>query len=56
LEALLDPERFPTAVRVRAAASEEDDAAHAPEYSFEFGLQRILDGVKALVDGRSSVG
>jgi AcrR family transcriptional regulator len=56
LEALLDPERFPTAVRVRAAAGEEDDTAHAPEHSFEFGLQRILDGVKALVDGRSSVG
>jgi AcrR family transcriptional regulator len=56
LEKLLDPERYPTAMRVGAAAGEEHNAAYAPEHSFEFGLQRILDGVQALVDGRSSVG
>lgn len=56
LEQLLDPQRFPTAVRVGAAAGEEHNAAYAPEHSFEFGLQRILDGVQALVHGRSSVG
>jgi hypothetical protein len=43
-------------MRVGAAAGEEHNAAYAPEHSFEFGLQRILDGVQALVDGRSSVG
>ena len=48
LERLLDPERFPTAVRVGAAAGEEHNAAYAPEHTFEFGLQRILDGVEAL--------
>jgi AcrR family transcriptional regulator len=56
LAKLLDPERFPTAVRVGAAAGEEHNAVYAPEHSFDFGLQRILDGVQALVDGRSSVG
>ena len=58
LEKLLDPERFPTAVRVGAAAGEEHNAAYAPEHSFEFGLSRILDGVQALVErsvfGRAS--
>ena len=56
LERLLDAERFSTAMRVGAAAGEEHNAAYAPEHSFEFGLERILDGVQALVDGRSSVG
>src|SRR4051812_12826847 len=56
LEKLLDPERYPIAMRVGAAAGDEHNAADAPEHSFEFGLQRILDGVQALVDGRSSVG
>jgi AcrR family transcriptional regulator len=56
LERLLDPSRFPTAVRVGAAAGEEHNAAYAPEHSFEFGLQRVLDGVQALIDRRSSVG
>jgi AcrR family transcriptional regulator len=50
-----DPERFQTAVRVGATAGERHNEDHAPEHSFEFGLQCILDGVQALVDGRSSV-
>jgi AcrR family transcriptional regulator len=54
LERLLDPDRFPTAVRVGAAAGEEHNAAYAPEHSFEFGLQRILDGVEALISRRAS--
>jgi AcrR family transcriptional regulator len=56
LEKLLEPERYPTAGRVGQAAGEEHNAAYAPEHSFEFGLERILDGVQALVDGRSSDG
>jgi AcrR family transcriptional regulator len=53
LEQLLDPDRYPTAMRVGAAAGEEHNAAYAPEHSFEFGLQRILDGVEALINRRS---
>jgi AcrR family transcriptional regulator len=52
---LLQTEHFPTAMRVGAAADQAHNAAYGPEHSFEFGLQRILDGVQALVDGRSSV-
>jgi AcrR family transcriptional regulator len=52
---LLEPELYPTAMRVGAAAGEKHNAAYAPEYSFEFGLRCILDGVQALVEGRSSV-
>lgn len=55
-EAWWDPERFPTAVRVSATAGERHNDAYAPEHSFEFGLRCILDGVQALVHGRSSVG
>jgi AcrR family transcriptional regulator len=46
---VLDPDRFPTAVRVGAAAGAEYDAAYDPARSFEFGLQRILDGIEAFV-------
>jgi AcrR family transcriptional regulator len=56
LEKLLDAERFPTAVRVRLTTGERQNAAYAPEHSFEFGLSRILDGLQTLVDGRSSGG
>jgi AcrR family transcriptional regulator len=56
LEKHLEPERYPTASRVGQAAGEEHNAAYAPEHSFEFGLARILDGIQALVDGRSSDG
>ena len=52
LERLLDPDRFPIAVRVGAAAGDEHNAAYAPEHTFEFGLQRILDGVEALIRSR----
>lgn len=50
---VLDPERYPTAVRVGAAAGAEYNAAHDPTRSFEFGLRRILDGIEILVQGRT---
>lgn len=50
---VLDPERFPTAMRVGAAAGAAYDAAHDPDRSFEFGLQRILDGIEAFIQQRS---
>jgi AcrR family transcriptional regulator len=49
LEQVFDPERFPTAARVGPAAGEELQAAYAPERSFEFGLERLLDGVGVLI-------
>ncbi|NHC46164.1 TetR/AcrR family transcriptional regulator [Motilibacter aurantiacus] len=49
---VLDADKYPLAVRVGAAAGEEYQAATAPERTFEFGLERLLDGVAALVDAR----
>src|ERR671915_356352 len=49
---LVDPERFPLAIRVGTAAGTEHNAASSPEYVFKFGLARILDGIAALVDQR----
>jgi AcrR family transcriptional regulator len=52
LEKVFDAERFPTATRVGAAAGEEFQAAVAPQRTFEFGLERLLDGVAALIATR----
>jgi len=49
----MDPERYPLAVRVGAAAGEAHGSAHDPGFAYAFGLERVLDGLAALVDGRS---
>ncbi|KAA5834523.1 TetR/AcrR family transcriptional regulator [Saccharopolyspora hirsuta] len=49
---LMDPQRYPTASRIGSAAGEAHGSAHDPEHAFEFGLQRILDGVEALIAQR----
>jgi AcrR family transcriptional regulator len=46
---VVDPARYPTALRVGAAAGAEYGAAHDPARSFDFGLQRIIDGIEAFV-------
>jgi len=46
---VLDPARYPTAVRVGAAAGAEFGAAHDAARSFRFGLQRIIDGIALFV-------
>ncbi|TFV78503.1 TetR/AcrR family transcriptional regulator [Blastococcus sp. CT_GayMR19] len=46
---VFDPERFPTAARVGPLAGEELQGAVAPERSFEFGLERLLDGIGVLI-------
>jgi AcrR family transcriptional regulator len=56
LEKVYDPERFPTATRVGAAAGAEYGAAYAPARAFEFGLQRVLDGIAAFIKARSTDG
>ena len=53
LAEVIDPARYPTAVRVGAAAGQEYDAAHDPARSFTFGLQRIIDGIATFIDGAS---
>jgi AcrR family transcriptional regulator len=54
LEKIFDPRRYPVASRVGAAAGEALGAAYDPAHAFEFGLERILDGIEALVSRRSS--
>lgn len=49
LESVLDPRRYPTAVRVGSAAGAEHGAAYDPEHAFEFGLARVLDGIGLLI-------
>jgi AcrR family transcriptional regulator len=49
LAEVLDPARYPTAIRVGSAAGAEYGAAHDPPRSFRFGLQRIIDGVEAFI-------
>ena len=53
LEKVFDAQRYPTAARVGAAAGAEYGAASDPEHGFEFGLQRVLDGIEVLVDQRA---
>ncbi|MPZ26698.1 MAG: TetR family transcriptional regulator [Micromonosporaceae bacterium] len=52
LAELVDPDQFPTATRVGEAVGAAFDAAFDPGYAWEFGLQRILDGLAALVQSR----
>ncbi|WP_345430151.1 TetR/AcrR family transcriptional regulator [Actinoallomurus vinaceus] len=54
LEKVFDVDRYPVAARVGAAAGEAHQAAYDPEYAFEFGLARVLDGIGVLVESRSS--
>jgi AcrR family transcriptional regulator len=54
LEKVFDANRYPTAARVGAAAGATYEAAYDPEHAFEFGLQRVLDGIEALVRSRSA--
>jgi AcrR family transcriptional regulator len=49
---VLDAGRFPTASRVGTAAGEAFGAASDPEHAFAFGLERVLDGVAALLAAR----
>ena len=52
LSQLIDAQRFPAIHAVVAAGVFE--GPDAPDADFEFGLERILDGVAALMHGRKS--
>jgi AcrR family transcriptional regulator len=56
LEQVIEPDRFPTASRVGTAASKEYDGLWDPDHTFEFGLQRVLDGIEVLVEARREGG
>lgn len=50
LEKVMDRDRYPISSRVGTAASTSYDAASDPVHEYEFGVERILDGVAALVE------
>ena len=50
LAKLVDPEEFPLAARVGAAAGAARGTAFDPESAYRFGLERILDGIGALIE------
>ncbi|MFI0791102.1 TetR/AcrR family transcriptional regulator [Micromonospora rubida] len=56
LDRVLDRERYSVAVRVGTSATAHYNAVHDPEHAFEFGLQRVLDGIESFVNssGRHS--
>lgn len=52
LSELADAEEFPLAARVGAAAGQAHGAAWDAVHAYEFGLQRVLDGLAALIPGK----
>ena len=53
LERFVDSDAYPRASRVGTAVGTEQGTAFDPEHAYAFGLERVLDGLGALV-GRSS--
>ncbi|QBX55460.1 TetR/AcrR family transcriptional regulator [Nocardioides seonyuensis] len=51
LARVFDPEEFPLAVRVGAAAGEAQGSAWDADRAWEFGLARTLDGLGVLIEG-----
>ena len=49
LDRVLDRERYSVAVRVGTSATTHYQGVHDPEHTFEFGLQRVLDGIESFV-------
>jgi AcrR family transcriptional regulator len=52
LEPVVDPERFPTAVRVGLATQDARGGDFWSDEAFQFGLDRLLDGIAVLIEGR----
>nr|BFD92885.1 TetR/AcrR family transcriptional regulator [Kitasatospora sp. Xyl93] len=52
LARVFDPERYPVAARVGAAAGEAHGGAYSPDHAYAFGLARVLDGLEALIAER----
>jgi AcrR family transcriptional regulator len=52
LARVFDEDAYPTAARVGAAAGAAHGSAYSPGHAYDFGLQRVLDGLAALIDSR----
>jgi AcrR family transcriptional regulator len=51
LARVFDETRYPTAARVGAAAGAAHRGAYSPGHAYEFGLERVLDGLGVLIEG-----
>lgn len=49
----LDPEAYPRATRIGAAAGEAQGSAWSADHAWTFGLARTLDGLAALIERRA---
>jgi AcrR family transcriptional regulator len=49
LERVLEPDAYPTAARVGTAAGSAHGGAYSAEHAWDFGLERVLDGLAALI-------
>jgi AcrR family transcriptional regulator len=56
LDEVIDPARFPVAGRVGTADTIAHRGLWDPDHAFAFGLERVLDGVAALVESRERAG
>ena len=56
LETVYDPAQFPLASRVGQVAGDTHQAAYHAEFAFTFGLERVLDGIEAMVRSRRADG
>jgi AcrR family transcriptional regulator len=56
LEGLVDPALYPTTVKIGEAYKSGRMAPPDHARNFEFGLQRVLDGVEAFIAGRQASG
>ncbi len=52
LARVLDEDAFPLASRIGAAAGAAQASALDPEHAYDFGLERVLDGLATLIEGR----
>jgi AcrR family transcriptional regulator len=52
LARVFDEHAYPTAARVGAAAGAAHGSTYNPGHAYQFGLQRVLDGLAALIDNR----
>jgi len=54
LEGLVDPARYPTTVRIGEAYKSGAMPPPDHERNFEFGLQRVLDGIAVFIEARGA--
>jgi AcrR family transcriptional regulator len=56
LARIIDEDAYPTATRVGAAAGAAHGGAYSPDHAWEFGLERVLDGLGVLIERRDRAG